>query len=215
MAIFTCNYIATNIEKVRMRVVQRCKWAEFGELTKNYHDKEWGTPIHDDQVLYEFLILEGAQAGLSWNTILKKRENFRKAFDGFDFKKIARYNEKKVEELLNDTGIIRNRLKIGAAIANAQALLIIQNKFGSFSNYIWKFVDDKPIINKFKTLEELPSKTEQSELISKDLKKRGFKFVGPTIIYSFMQAVGMTNDHTTDCFRYKEINQVIKNGAYI
>ncbi|MFW9881211.1 MAG: DNA-3-methyladenine glycosylase I [Candidatus Thorarchaeota archaeon] len=187
-------------------MVQRCKWAEFGELTKNYHDKEWGVPIHDDQVLYEFLILEGAQAGLSWNMILKKRENFRRAFDGFDFKKIARYNEKKVEELLNNKDIIRNRLKIEAAVTNAKAFLKVQEEFSSFDNYIWKFVDDKPIVNKFKTLEELPSKTEQSVLISKDLKKRGFKFVGPTIIYSFMQAVGMTNDHITDCFRYEEIN---------
>ena len=198
-----------------MKMVQRCEWAESNDLMKKYHDKEWCTPIHDDRILFEFLMLEGAQAGLSWNTILQKRENFRKAFDGFDYKKIAKYNKKKVEELLNDTGIIRNRLKIEAAISNAKALLEVQNEFGSFSNYIWKFVNDKPIINKFKTLEELPSKTEQSELISKDLKKRGFKFVGPTIIYSFMQAVGMTNDHTTDCFRYKEINKTTKNNARI
>lgn len=182
---------------------------------KEYHDKEWGTPVHDDQILFEFLILEGAQAGLSWNTILQKRENFRRAFDEFDYKKIAKFNEKKVEELLNNAGIIRNKLKIEAAIANAQALLKIQDEFGSFSNYIWKFVDDKPIINRFKTLKELPSKTEQSELISKDLKKRGFKFVGPTIIYSFMQAVGLTNDHISDCFRYAEINQIIKTKANI
>ena len=198
-----------------MKMVQRCKWAEFNDLMKKYHDKEWGTPIHDDRILFEFLMLEGAQAGLSWITILKKRENFRKAFDNFDYKKIARYNEKKVEELLNDGGIIRNRLKIEAAIANANAFLKIQNEFGSFNNYIWKFVNDKPIINKFITLEELPAKTKQSELISKDLKQRGFKFVGPTIIYSFMQAVGMTNDHTTDCFRYEEINQMIKNSGTI
>ncbi len=196
-------------------MVKRCSWANYNELMKEYHDKEWCTPIHDDRILFEFLILEGAQAGLSWNTILKKRENFRKAFDNFDYKKIARYNEKKVEELLNDAGIIRNRLKIEATIANANAFLKIQDEFGSFNNYIWKFVNDKPIINKFITLEELPAKTKQSELISKDLKKRGFKFVGPTIIYSFMQAVGMTNDHTTDCFRYEEINQGIKNSANI
>jgi len=196
-------------------MVKRCNWANYNELMKEYHDKEWGAPVHDDQILYEFLILEGAQAGLSWNTILQKRENFRKAFDNFDYKKIARYDETKVEELLNDTGIIRNRLKIEATIANANALLKIQEEFGSFSNYIWKFVNDKPVINKFITLEELPAKTKQSELISKDLKKRGFKFVGPTIIYSFMQAVGMTNDHTTDCFRYEEINQTIKNSANI
>lgn len=208
MAIFTCKYIATDIRKVRMKMVQRCKWAEFNDLMKKYHDIEWGTPIHDDRILFEFLMLEGAQAGLSWNTILHKRENFRKVFDGFDYKKIAKYGEKKVEELLNDKGILRNKLKIGAAVANAKAFLKVQDEFGSFSNYIWKFVNDKPIINKFKNLEELPAKTKQSELISKDLKKRGFKFVGPTIIYSFMQAVGMTNDHTTDCFRYEEINKL-------
>ena len=196
-------------------MVKRCNWANYNELMKEYHDNEWGTPVHDDQNLFEFLILEGAQAGLSWNTILQKRVNFRKAFDNFDYHKIARYGEKKVEELLNDTGIIRNKLKIRAAIANANALLKVQNEFGSFSNYVWKFVNYKPIINQFKALEELPAKTKQSELISKDLKKRGFKFVGPTIIYSFMQAVGMTNDHTTDCFRYREINQTIKNSVNI
>lgn len=182
---------------------------------KEYHDTEWGVPVHDDQLLYEFLILEGAQAGLSWNTILQKRENFKKAFDNFDYIKIAAYNEKKVEELLNNAGIIRNRLKIEAVIANANALLKVQKDFGSFSNYVWKFVNDTPIINKFNTLEEIPAKTEQSELISKALKKRGFKFVGPTIIYSFMQAVGMTNDHTTNCFRYKEINEIIKDNTVI
>ena len=198
-----------------MKMVQRCKWAEFNDLMKVYHDKEWGTPIHDDNILFEFLVLEGAQAGLSWNTILQKRENFRKAFDNFDYTKIANYNKKKVEDLLNDAGIIRNRLKIEAAITNAKAFLKVQDEFGSFDNYIWKFVKDKPIINKFKTLEELPAKTKQSDLISKDLKKRGFKFVGPTIIYSFMQAVGMTNDHTTDCFRYEEINQIIKSSGNI
>ena len=196
-------------------MVKRCNWANYNDLMKEYHDKEWGAPIYDDQLLFEFLILEGAQAGLSWNTILQKRENFRKTFDNFDYHKIARYGEKKVEELLNDTGIIRNKLKIRAAIANANALLKVQNEFGSFSNYVWKFVNDKPIINQFKALEELPAKTKQSELISKDLKKRGFKFVGPTIIYSFMQAVGMTNDHTTDCFRYGEVNQTIKNSVNI
>lgn len=196
-------------------MVIRCRWVNNDEKMRKYHDLEWGVPVHDDQILYEFLILEGAQAGLSWNTILQKRENFRKAFDNFDYKKIARYNEKKTEELLNDKGIIRNKLKIGAAIANAKALLKVQNEFGSFDKYIWKFVNYEPIINKFMSLEELPAKTKQSELISKDLKKRGFKFVGPTIIYSFMQAVGMTNDHTNDCFRYEEINQGIKNSANI
>ena len=182
---------------------------------KEYHDKEWGVPVHDDQRLFEFLILEGAQAGLSWNTILLKRENFREAFDNFDYKKIASYNEKKVEELLNNAGIIRNRLKIGATISNAKAILQVQEEFGSFDNYIWKFIDNNPIVNKFKSLDELPAKTEMSEQISKDLKKRGFKFVGPTIIYSFMQAIGMTNDHTTDCFRYEEINQITKKSTSI
>ena len=189
--------------------MKRCNWGNYNEEMKEYHDKEWGVPVHDDRLLFEFLILEGAQAGLSWNTILQKRENFREAFDNFDYKKIATYNEKKVEKLLNNSGIIRNRLKIGAAIANAKALLKIQEEFGSFNNFIWKFIDDNPIINKFKLLEDLPAKTELSEKISKDLKKHGFKFVGPTIIYSFMQAVGITNDHTTDCFRYEEINKII------
>ena len=182
---------------------------------KEYHDTEWGVPVHDDQILFEFLILEGAQAGLSWNTILQKRENFRRAFDNFDYNKIMLYGEKKVEELLNNPGIIRNRLKIVAAISNAKAILKVQKEFGSFDNYIWNFVDNNPIINKFISLEDLPSKTELSERISKDLKKRGFKFVGPTIIYSFMQAVGMTNDHTIDCFRYKEINQIIRKSVNI
>jgi DNA-3-methyladenine glycosylase I len=191
-------------------MVQRCKWAESNNVTIKYHDNEWGTPVFDDRILFEFLILEGAQAGLSWNTILQKRENFRNAFDDFDYKKIANYDEKRVEELLNDPGIIRNRLKINAAITNAKALLKIQEEYGSFNEYIWKFVNHKPIINTFKKLEELPSKTEISETISKDLKKRGFKFVGPTTIYSFMQAVGMVNDHTTDCFKYEEINQMIR-----
>ena len=194
-------------------MVIRCSWANYNELMKEYHDKEWGVPVHDDQRLFEFLILEGAQAGLSWNTILLKRENFREAFDNFDYKKIALYNEKKVEELLNNAGIIRNRLKICATISNAKATLKVQEEFGSFDNYIWNFVNNNPIINKFKSLDELPSKTELSEQISKDLKKREFKFVGPTIIYSFMQAVGMTNDHTTDCFRYREINQIIKENT--
>jgi DNA-3-methyladenine glycosylase I len=196
-------------------LAKRCSWSNYNDQMKEYHDTEWGVPVHDDQLLFEFLILEGAQAGLSWNTILQKRENFKKAFDNFDYIKIAAYNEKKVEELLNNAGIIRNRLKIEAVIANANALLKVQKDFGSFSNYVWKFVNDTPITNKFNTLEEIPAKTEKSELISKALKKRGFKFVGPTIIYSFMQAVGMTNDHTTNCFRYKEINEIIKDNTVI
>lgn len=184
---------------------KRCLWAEMNPLMKEYHDKEWGTPIHDDQLLYEFLILEGAQAGLSWNLILQKRENYRKVFDNFDYNKVTQYDEKKLEELLQEKGIVRNRRKIQAAVTNAKAFLGIQKEFGSFNNYIWGFVNNKPIKNAYKSLEEIPAKTELSEKISKDLKKRGFKFVGPTIIYAFMQAVGMVNDHTVDCFRYNEL----------
>ncbi len=189
----------------------RCRWAEHDDLMRKYHDEEWGVPVHDDLVHFEFLILEGAQAGLSWSTILNKRENFRKAFDNFDYNKIATYTEQKVEDLLTNKGIIRNRLKVGATIANAKAFLKVQKEFGSFDKYIWQFVDVKPIINKFKNLEDLPPKTILSEQISKDLKKRGFKFVGPTIIYAHMQAIGLVNDHTVDCFRYNEINQLIQN----
>ena len=184
---------------------KRCSWAEMNPLMKEYHDKEWGTPIHDDQLLYEFLILEGAQAGLSWNLILQKRENYRKVFDNFDYNKVTQYDEKKVEELLQEKGIVRNKRKIQSAVTNAKAFLGIQKEFGSFNNYIWGFVNNKPIKNAYKSLEEIPAKTELSEKISKDLKKRGFKFVGPTIIYAFMQAVGMVNDHTVDCFRYNEL----------
>ncbi|MFX1520537.1 MAG: DNA-3-methyladenine glycosylase I [Promethearchaeota archaeon] len=183
---------------------KRCSWAVSNPLMKEYHDKEWGTPIHDDKLLFEFLVLEGVQAGLSWNIVLKKRENYRKAFEDFDYNKIANYSEKKVEKLIQNKGIIRNRRKIQAAIANAKAFLEIQKEFGSFDAYIWGFVH-KPIQNAYKSLEEIPAKTELSEKISKDLKNRGFKFVGPTIIYAFMQAVGMVNDHTINCFRYKEL----------
>jgi DNA-3-methyladenine glycosylase I len=175
---------------------------------KQYHDKEWGVPNHDDESLFEFLILEGVQAGLSWNTILQKRENFRKAFDNFDYKKIALYKEEKIEELMNNSGIIRNRLKINAAITNAKAFLKIQKEFGSFDKYLWQFVNNTPIVNKFESLSELPSQTTESELMSKDLKKRGFKFIGPTICYAFMQAVGMVNDHLISCFRYDEIIRI-------
>lgn len=189
-------------------MVNRCGWVGNDEEMILYHDDEWGTPVHDDRLLFEFLILEGAQAGLSWSTILRKRENFRRAFDNFDYKKIANYSEGKIEELMNDEGIIRNRRKIEATIANAKAILKVQKEFGSFDKYVWEFVDYKPIDNKYKELSELPSKTEQSELMSKDLKKRGFNFVGPTICYAFMQAVGMVNDHVKDCFRYKEINMM-------
>lgn len=185
----------------------RCSWAIYNEAMKKYHDKEWGTPVHDDRILFEFLTLEGAQAGLSWNTILQKRENFRNAFDNFDYKIIAKYDEKYIEELMNNEGIIRNRRKIEAVITNAKALLKVCEQFDSFDKYIWKFVNHKTIINEFRVLTELPSKTLESEQMSKDLKKRGFKFVGPTICYAFMQAVGMVNDHLIDCFRYSEINE--------
>jgi len=192
-------------------MVKRCAWANNDPQMIEYHDKEWGTPIHDDRILFEFLILEGAQAGLSWSTILRKRENFRNAFDNFDYNKIAKYNEQNVEKLMNNEGIIRNKRKIEAVIENAKALLKVQKEFGSFDKYIWKFVNYKTIDNKFKELSELPSKTEHSEQMSKDLKKRGFKFIGPTICYAFMQAVGMVNDHMIDCFRYNEIKQIISN----
>ncbi|MFX0142393.1 MAG: DNA-3-methyladenine glycosylase I [Candidatus Hodarchaeota archaeon] len=190
-----------------IKMVKRCNWASNDDRMRKYHDIEWGTPIHDDRLLFEFLILEGAQAGLSWNTILQKRENFKVAFDNFDYNKIAKYNEQKVQKLMNNEGIIRNRRKIEAIITNAKALLDVQKEFGSFNKYIWKFVNNKTIDNKFKELSELPSKTEQSEKMSKDLKKRGFKFVGPTICYAFMQAVGMVNDHVISCFRYIEIKK--------
>ena len=186
----------------------RCEWALNSELMKNYHDKEWGVPQHDDKVLFEFLILEGMQAGLSWDTILKKRENFRKAFDNFDYMKIANYSEDKIEILLQNKGIIRNRLKIQSLISNAKAFLSIQNEYSTFDNYIWNFVNYKPIVNTWSSLNEIPSNTALSEKISKDLKKIGFKFIGTTIIYAFMQAVGLVNDHATYCFRYEEIKKL-------
>lgn len=191
-------------------MILRCEWGNYNKLMKNYHDLEWGVPNHDDGSLFEFLILEGVQAGLSWNTILQKRENYRKAFDNFDYNKIALYKEQKIEELMNNSSIIRNRLKINAAISNAKAFLNVKKEFGSFDQYIWQFVNYKPIIHKFKILSELPSTIKESEIMSKDLKKRGFKFVGPTICYAFMQAVGMVNDHITNCFRYDEINRKIE-----
>ena len=187
----------------------RCNWVGSDPQMIEYHDKEWGTPVHDDRLLFEFLILEGAQAGLNWSTILRKRDNYRKAFDNFEVNKIILYDEKKIEDLLNNEGIIRNRLKINAVVLNAKAFLNVQKAFGTFDKYIWKFVNGNPIINKFKELSELPSKTMESEHMSKELKKRKFKFVGPTICYAFMQAVGMVNDHVIDCFRYNEINKGI------
>ncbi|MEO8574173.1 MAG: DNA-3-methyladenine glycosylase I [Pyrinomonadaceae bacterium] len=183
--------------------MKRCSWPT-NELSIRYHDEEWGKPLHDDRGLFEFLILEGAQAGLSWDTILRKRENYRKAFDGFDVNKIARYTGKKVEKLLQDEGIIRNRLKTASAISNARAFLAVQNEIGSFDKYIWSFVDGEPIVGKRKDASHIPVTTETSDAISKDLKKRGFNFVGSTIMYAFMQATGMVNDHLTNCFRYKQ-----------
>ena len=186
----------------------RCQWAGKDSLYIAYHDKEWGVPVYDDATLFEFLILETFQAGLSWITILRKRENFRKAFDNFDYKKIALYDDAKKEALRQDAGIIRNRLKIKATVSNAIAFMEIQKEFGSFSKYIWGFVNNKPIQNKWKTNEEIPANTPLSDTISKDLKKRGFKFVGSTIIYAHMQATGMVNDHVVDCFRYSIIDSL-------
>ena len=180
--------------------VVRCAWCEKDDLYRNYHDKEWGKPIYDDETIFEFLILESFQAGLSWYTILSKRENFRAAFDQFDYQKIAQYSEEKVEELIQNTGIIRNRLKILATINNAQKFMEVQKEFGSFSKYIWGFVNHEPIINRPKTLKEVPATTEISDALAKDLKKRGFKFMGSTVVYAHMQATGMVNDHVEDCF---------------
>lgn len=183
--------------------MNRCGWAK-NELAVEYHDTEWGVPLHDDRGLFEFLILEGAQAGLSWDTILRKRENYRAAFDNFDAAKVARYTDKKIEKLLQDEGIIRNRLKVASAVSNANAFLKVQKEFGSFDKYIWEFVDGKPIKNRWKEISQVPAKTELSDAISKDMKKRGFNFVGSTIVYAHMQATGMVNDHLVSCFRYKE-----------
>lgn len=183
----------------------RCEWAGDDPLYVAYHDQEWGVPVHDDQQLFEFLILEGAQAGLSWITILRKRENYRAAFDQFAPEKVARYNEARITQLLENPGIIRNRLKVRSAVQNAQAFLRVQEEFGSFDQFIWDFVDGKPIVNHWKKMSDIPASTPLSETISKALKKRGFNFVGPTIIYAHMQATGMVNDHTIDCFRHKEV----------
>ncbi|MFS4454675.1 DNA-3-methyladenine glycosylase I [Maribacter sp. 2304DJ31-5] len=183
----------------------RCGWCVGDPLYEAYHDQEWGSPVKDDNTLFEFLILESFQAGLSWITILKKRENFRKAFDHFDYKKIAHYDQSKIDELLQDTGIVRNKLKINATVANAKAFMEIQQEFGSFSNYIWEFVDGKPIKNRFENYKDAPANTALSDTISKDLKKRGFKFMGSTVVYAHMQATGMVNDHEMGCFRYDQV----------
>jgi DNA-3-methyladenine glycosylase I len=185
--------------------MKRCDWANGSELLQSYHDREWGVEVHDDGTLFEFLVLEGAQAGLSWSTILRKREAYRRAFDNFDARKIAGYSDRTVARLLDNPEIIRNRLKIDAAIANARAFLQVRKEFGSFDRYIWQFVDGKPIRNSWKKLTDIPASTPESVAMSRDLKKRGFKFAGPTICYAFMQAVGMVNDHVVDCFRYGEL----------
>ncbi len=183
----------------------RCGWSVKDPIYIEYHDNEWGIPVHDDRLLFEFLILEGAQAGLSWLTVLKKREGYRKAFDNFDVKKVARYTEKKIEKLLQDASIIRNKLKVNSAVTNAKAFMKVQEEFGSFDKYIWSFTDGKVIHNKWKSLKEIPARTKESDAISKDLIKRGFKFVGSTIMYAHMQATGMVNDHVVDCFRHGEL----------
>lgn len=187
--------------------LKRCPWCEGDVLYEQYHDQEWGVPVFDDLKLFEFLTLETFQAGLSWITILRKRENFKKAFDRFDYEKVARYGDEKTKVLLNNEGIIRNKQKIKAAVNNAQRFIAIRQKHGSFSHYIWSFVEGEPLQNSFKTLQEIPSKTALSEKISKDLKQNGFQFVGPTVVYAHMQATGMVNDHLVDCYRYKELNQ--------
>jgi len=191
------------------KVKSRCEWGTVSQLYIDYHDNEWGVPVHDDRMLFEFLVLEGAQAGLSWETVLKKRENYRKAFSDFDPVKVSRYGDKKIETLLGNKGIIRNRLKIASAVNNAKRFLEVQKEFGTFDAYIWQFVNGKPITNRFKSIHELPATTKESDVMSKDLKKRGFKFVGPTICYAHMQATGMVNDHVVDCFRYKEIKKIV------
>ncbi|HZP64447.1 MAG TPA: DNA-3-methyladenine glycosylase I [Terriglobales bacterium] len=193
------EFMATNASNLT-----RCAWAK-NELAIRYHDEEWGVPVHDDRTLFEFLLLEGAQAGLSWDTILKKREEYRAAFDGFDATRIARYDRRKVQALLRNAGIIRNRLKIAAAVQNAKAFLAVQEEFGSFDRYIWQFVGGRPVINLPKSMKEVPARTAVSDAMSKDLKKRGFSFVGSTICYAFMQAVGMVNDHAVGCFRQRQV----------
>ncbi len=184
---------------------KRCSWSGAKVLDTKYHDEEWGVPVHDDDKLFEFLVLDAFQAGLSWSTILNKRENFREAFDGFNATKIAKYGEEKVEELLQNKGIIRNKLKIYSTISNAALFLKVQKEFGSFDSYIWQFTGGATIVNSWKSMNEIPVSTPESDAMSKDLKKRGFKFVGTTICYAFMQAAGMVNDHTIDCFRYNEV----------
>ena len=196
------------MEATRRKNVTRCHWAENGDpLYVAYHDEEWGVPQHDDRVLFEFLILEGAQAGLSWSTVLNKRESYRKAFSDFDARKVARYDKARIAALLQDPGIVRNRLKVEATVINARAFLEVQKEFGSFDAYIWQFVGTKPRCNAWQSRKQVPAFTAESDAMSKDLKRRGFKFVGSTIMYAFMQATGMVNDHTKDCFRWKQVQK--------
>ena len=192
-------------------MTQRCGWSISDPLMIDYHDKEWGVPVHDDRTHFEMIVLDGAQAGLSWQTVLKKREAYREAFDNFDVRKVSRYDDKKISALLNNPGIIRNRLKINSAVVNAKAFLEVTGEFGSFDKYIWRFVGNRTIHNSWKSLKELPAKTSLSDGMSKDLRKRGFTFVGSTICYAYMQASGMVNDHTTECFRYKELKRMSRN----
>src|ERR1035438_2682287 len=194
----------TKTNNNKKKNVVRCGWAN-NDLSAEYHDREWGVPQHDDRILFEFLILEGAQAGLSWDTILRKRDNYRAAFDRFDAKKIARYDRRKIERLLGDEGIVRNRLKVASAIRNAKAFLAVQREFASFDRYIWQLVGGKPLVNDWLMGKKLPASTAQSDAMSNDLKKRGFNFVGSTICYAFMQATGMVNDHAVECFRYRKV----------
>jgi DNA-3-methyladenine glycosylase I len=193
------------MEGERNSLNNRCEWAGTDPLMIEYHDREWGKPVHDDRTLFEFLILEGAQAGLSWSTVLKKRARYRQVFDNFDAAKVARYSEKKTAKLLTDPGIIRNRLKVASAVRNAKACLAVQEEYGSFDSFIWQFVGGAPIINRWRSLKQIPARTAESDAMSRELDRHGFNFVGSTICYAFMQAVGMVNDHTVDCFRYEEL----------
>lgn len=184
--------------------VKRCPWPT-NDLAIHYHDEEWGVPLHDDRTFFEFIVLDGAQAGLSWDTILRKRERYRRVFDNFQPEKVARYTQKRIEKLLQDPGIVRNRLKVESAVTNARAFLKVQDEFGSFDAYVWRFVDGKPILNRWKTIKDVPARTPLSDALSKDLKQRGFSFVGSTICYAFMQAAGLVNDHLVTCFRHKQL----------
>ncbi len=190
-------------------MIKRCTWCGNDPQYMAYHDEDWGVPVYNDRLLFEMLILEGAQAGLSWLTILKKRDNYRQAFHGFDVARIARYDQRAVDRLMQETGIVRNRLKIESTIKNARGFLQIREEFASFADFLWRYVDGKQIVNQWKQLSDIPAHTKLSGQLSKDLKKRGFNFVGPTICYAYMQSIGMVNDHTTDCFRYHEINQLV------